>query len=1457
MKKEDLATEFDGTRLFTENDGTDVSAQKDYWLKVFEDEVPMLSLAHQTKGKTHSGRREQLRVSLPCVLADNVRGLAAKNGLTAYAVMLSAFYILLKKYAAQEDFVVGLPNPDGVCGESAETLDFLAVRGQPEKNKSVQTFLSETEENLTMASRNRAVSLRSLMGELQRKNILQADSLFDVIFVMQDSNDSFGLADGSVLDDPAFRNAAASTDFVWILTENSQKSYDVTIDYASDWFDASLMGAMAGTFQRILEAVTRDAEAVIGALDVISDEDRALILGEFNATDSPYDRTLTIIDAFQKYVKESPDSVAVKLGSSSLTYAQLDQKSNQIARVLLESGIDKGEIIGLIGNRSLLTIAGMLGIMKAGGAYLPIDPTYPKDRVEFMLEDSGARMLLTDEGELPAAFGGKVIRMNEMDGTDDSAVDVKLVPNDLAYVIYTSGTTGKPKGVLLEHKGVINLTHCYGQAMDITRDDVMLQFANMAFDASVWEIFNALLNGAAVCLVTRDIIDDIKAFEEYVKENGVTIASFPPQYYLQLGDVSFKLVLTAGSETNEDVIRKATKDGIYINGYGPTENTVSATFWKIDHFDDTMTVNIGRPMHNAKVFIMDGMTLCGIGMPGELCITGSSLARGYLNRPALTDEKFVDNPFGEGKMYRTGDLARWLPDGTIAFMGRIDHQVKIRGFRIELGEIEETIRKQPGINDAAVIVAADESGSKTIFAYVVSSERVDVRNLRQEIAKTLPGYMVPTGIMQIEKIPLTPNGKLNKNALPKMEESGGDDMAAPVNELQRFVLDVWKKCLNKEGIGIRSMFFEVGGDSLNMLTVIAELKKQGFDVKVKDLQDYPTVEQLCSEILGKQDVELVLEEPEELVIEKYDNYINAIVSYYDNLTWDDYDCFYRPISIIGESFCRDYFDIIAMMNSFYTVYNFGNMFDFSYLYGNHQVEESGYLAFFGKVLEEKLGIRMEKFTFSSPEQMHGRIKEAIDKQCPVLVPIDPITLVYAPHYNLFHDNHYVIIKGYDSQRERYIMLDNLQLDNGTSTVYNDFFISYATLYDSVKAMSALGGDPNEGYFYLFSRTDYQNAKSITANDALHELITMLSAMENGTVPYIYLEEDALHTISSMLDYFRTHAFSDMVESKEPRLQMIYQLYLWITLIYKYQQHDEITQLLYAILLGIETNINQKNTFFKSLNSLLKKCNVDDARINAVLEAEQKLTALWLNVKQFIFMLTNREEVPEAEIAMAVSEAKQQESVFRKTLIGMDETIRQLQMSVPGNRKAQAEASKRGYFVENINDAKIEFIKDDIRIELDSEKLYSLWSNEDNAVKIGKYVRSENWEVSTTISVEYTPEENRFQDGLVVYLEKSSKLLYGIVVSDVSTILVELHCPELGNDYLLLTFKLPSDIKRVSIRVRKVADNLSFEYFDISKSDWICAKTIVQKSKVERVALVSRDWFHTNHTAYFSDIQFSW
>ncbi|UTX47435.1 non-ribosomal peptide synthetase [Chryseobacterium sp. MA9] len=608
----------------------------------------------------------------------------------------------------------------------------------------------------------------------------------------------------------------------------------------------------------------------LGAAILLSSEDREKLLNGFNKTGWDYHHEETLESLFRKQTLLHPDKTAVVYQNQEITYRDLDQRSNQIANLLLSQGIKEGKYVPVWLDRSLEWVAAVLGVIKTGAAYVPIDPAYPAKRVEFILSDTAADIIITNQNLAPLLSETektKVFDLSSMENLNHLSSDdpeIKIHQNSLAYTIYTSGSTGKPKGVMVSHQAIQHLVTWHNHHFHVDYSSKLTLVAGLAFDISVWETWSALISGATIFIADHEDRTDAHALVDYYRRNQITHGFVPSVLGPQVvnntrnyNDLKLKYLFTGGEKLKPVLTTELSYE--LIDYYGPTECTVFATFKKVKDINGEYVSSIGKPIANAKAYILgENMELLPLGAVGELCIGGNILADGYLNNEELTDSKFIDNPFRETeKLYRTGDLAKWKPDGDIEFLGRIDNQVKIRGFRVELGEIERTLLQQKNIKEAVVISRDTGGNSKYLIAFIVSRSEAekDISSVRNALKEELPGYMIPAQIIFIDKIPLTANGKTDAQALKDLADKEAKELISfepPTNETERIVVDVWSSALERPVINITDNFFDIGGNSLLVATVAVALERK-LDLKVylRDIYQFPVLQELSEVLIAR------------------------------------------------------------------------------------------------------------------------------------------------------------------------------------------------------------------------------------------------------------------------------------------------------------------------------------------------------------------------------------------------------------------------------------------------------------------------------------------------------------------------------------------------------------------------------------------------------------------------------
>lgn len=819
-----------------------------YWEELLADYDEMADIKPMVKPESKEEQISQIGIKITEKVSRSLIQLADSLNVTIDAIAEAAWGIVLQNYNGVDDVVYGRV----VSGRNAilkgiDNIVGLFINTVPARVKCQnRTVVSELIKELQLQGEKRNdysyCSLAEIQGLTQQKS-----ELIKTIFLFENYEAN---------EDKYIETARKQTNYaINVCASFDGSTLKFEIIYNANLYRQEEIQILLNRIETVIHTFVADPDEKCLNINLITEDEKAKILGQFNNTDTNYPKNKTVIELFEEQVEKTPENIALIFENRQMTYKSLNQKVNQLAAKIREHGIIPDDFVVILAERSIEMIVGILSILKAGGAYVPIDPTYPKDRVKFMLEDCRPKVILTfqtefDTEEIP------MIKLEEENYKPGEFTNLMRVskPNHLAYCIYTSGTTGKPKGSLIENKSIVRLVKDTN-FIELSEKSVIMQTGSMSFDASTLEVWGALLNGGKLILAPGDVITNSKNLEECLKKYEVNTMWLTSSLYNQMIQSdqeifdNLRYLLIGGEKLSEEHVRmfKNRKNSVkLINGYGPTENTTFTTTYEIpEQFD---MIPIGKPIANTKVVILNKDRLCGIGLPGELCTSGDGLARGYLNRPDLTAKQFIDNPFIKGKLYRTGDLAKWLPDGNIEYLGRVDEQVKIRGFRIELGEIENVIRKLALIKDAAVIVRVNESGDKSICAYMVSDQKLSITNVRELLTELLPEYMIPTYIMQIDKIPITRNGKLNKRALPQVEMKSEREYISPRNQKEKILCLVFSEILGIEMVGVKDSFFELGGDSIKAIRIVSKMRNEGYELSVKEIMNKNTVEAIAHTI---------------------------------------------------------------------------------------------------------------------------------------------------------------------------------------------------------------------------------------------------------------------------------------------------------------------------------------------------------------------------------------------------------------------------------------------------------------------------------------------------------------------------------------------------------------------------------------------------------------------------------
>ena len=759
-----------------------------------------------------------------------------------FITLLAAFQTLLHRYSGQTDLAIGSPvanrNREETEGLIGFFLNTLVLRGDLSGNPTFRELLSRAREVALAAYGHQDVPFEKLVEELQPERSLGHSPLFQVMFVVQQPDvpiDLLGLAPS--YEGLALGGTTAKFDLT-LFVEDGADAMRCMIEYATDLFDAATIARMGDHFQRLVAGIVANPDQKISALPLLSERERAQQLVEWNDTARAYGADACLHELFEQQVDRTPDAVALVAGARTLTYRELDARANQLAHHLRACGVTPGALVGIFLERSEQLVIALLAALKSGAAYVPLDPTYPKDRLAFIHADAHPHVLVTEaalDGRLPE-LGVHVVRVDgdreiaAIAGAPATRLPASASRHHLSHVIYTSGSTGRPKGVAIEHAVMVNYARFSGELHPKGELRACLFATSVCFDMSLFELFVPLALGGRVI-----VVDDVFSLPSVAATAGITYLNAVPSVlaaYLRTGALpsTLEAISCAGEPLSNGLVQQLHAAGVprVYDFYGPTETFIAT--WSLRSGEGTAV--IGRPIANAQIYLLDAHgELVPRGARGELHVGGDGLAREYLHRPELTAERFIANPFGPGRLYKTGDVARWLPDGTLAYVGRIDHQVKIRGFRVEPGEIEVLLGNHPAVRAVAVIAREDVPGDRRLVAYVVGSDAsapLAVSELRAYVKAHLPDYMVPSAFVLLDALPQTPNGKIDRKALPA-PEAGRAALAraytAPRTPTQARIAAIWSELLGVGEVGIDDNFFELGGHSLLATQVVSRIRE--------------------------------------------------------------------------------------------------------------------------------------------------------------------------------------------------------------------------------------------------------------------------------------------------------------------------------------------------------------------------------------------------------------------------------------------------------------------------------------------------------------------------------------------------------------------------------------------------------------------------------------------------------
>ncbi|ELS00501.1 amino acid adenylation enzyme/thioester reductase family protein [Xenococcus sp. PCC 7305] len=882
------------------------SIQVNYWQQQLGNNLSILNLPtdypRPTK-LTYQGANQSFTLSP--ALTQALKTLCQKEGVTLFMLLLAAWNVLLHRYSQQTDIVVGTPIANRNREEIENLIGFfvntLVLRTDLEGNPSFQELLQRVKKVTLGAYSHQDLPFEQLVEELKPERHLNRNPLFDVMFSLQNAPEAELTLPGLTLSSFEESGNTAKFDLSLDMFESAAGLSGV-FEYSTDLFASNTIARMIGNFQVLLEAIATQPETAIAQLPLLTKEARQQLLFNWNDNLAEYPVAQSIHILFEQQVAQTPDAIALVFQKQSLTYRQLNEQANQLARCLRDLGLEAGEFIGIYQERSPNFLISILAILKAGAAYIPMDHSYPSARIEYMLSNSQVRFLLVDSGCIKAILNSTqdyadLQYLINLDSESESklkeltilgsrswrhlAADnlgISVTGIEPAYMIYTSGSTGLPKGTIIRHGGAINHIYAEYDALSLSSDLTFLQSAPASSDISVWQFLAPLLIGGKTVIINQETLCNPQQLFQVIQQNQITLVELVPvvlrSFVNHLSQVapeartlpSLQWMMVTGESVSVDLVNQWLKlypNIAIVNAYGPSEASDDITQEIITQPlpENSNTVAIGKPLANLNLYLLDSnQQLVPVGVPGEICVSGYGVGLGYWRNEEKTQANFIANPFPETAkplpgvttdlLYKTGDLGRWLDNGSIEYLGRIDNQVKIRGFRIELGEIETAIAKYPGVKDAVVNACTDKNGENRLVAYYIAPQSLDSKQLRECLKAKLPDYMMPSAWVQLEVFPLTPNGKCDLKSLPIPDfESSTSKYIAPRNSTETSLTKIWQEVLNLEQIGINDNFFELGGHSLLATQISSKIRHSlAIELPLRCLFEYPTIAELAPQL---------------------------------------------------------------------------------------------------------------------------------------------------------------------------------------------------------------------------------------------------------------------------------------------------------------------------------------------------------------------------------------------------------------------------------------------------------------------------------------------------------------------------------------------------------------------------------------------------------------------------------
>jgi amino acid adenylation domain-containing protein len=1393
--------------------------QKEYWHRMFEKDVPVLNMKTDFPRQLRQGfQGDNIEFCIDTSLADGIRKMIKQNQISENQFFLSAYAILLNLYTAQTDFVIG----SVVHGRNQPQLqkslgmfnNFIPLRLSVDDSQTVEACLHRCSEVIRKSYSNIDYPYNLIIRDLKLHQDQTRNPLFDtmLIYHSQFDNYSFKTANLPLIQDYTLINTkTAKLDFKFDIYTNEDGTYRCCLEYSTNLFRQETMAHFSRYFHKLLCNIVRQPAINVKDINLHTEQEQRDILKALDNTEitKETDKNYSIVSAFENQAADQGDKTAIKLCGENMSYKQLNQQADRLQHMLVSEGVKKGDVIALQIERSLEMIVAIIGVIKAGGIYLPIAQDSPKERMRYILENSGAKYLLSTDSK-QSCESLKHLSMADRQAYTPLKQSVRLSGDDGLYIIYTSGTTGKPKGVMVTHGNVLNLIMNKNKEFSFGSDDVWTMFHNYYFDFSVWEMYGALLYGGTLVLVPEETVIDSHRFLEQIRREKVTVLNQTPTAFKNLIHVdaldagrclqSIRYVIFGGEALHPAAILHIFNkyDHIaFVNMYGITETTVHVSFKKITRADIAAGIsNIGKPIPGLRVLILDmHMRLVPIGAAGELCVGGRGVSRGYVNSPELSAKQFIEDPFHTGEiLYRSGDFGRMLGDGEIEYLRRNDHQVQIHGFRIEISEVEQALIQHKDISAVVVLPIEAEEGDTFLCAYFAADKDFTVGEIKAHLSDKIPAYMMPLHFVYVERMPMTKNAKVDKKMLPPpiSNIAVGQTFEEAGTQTEYNLTVLWKNLLHVEQIGVHDRFFEIGGNSISAVTLVCKLAEYRVVLTVMDIYNFSTIRELGA-LIDKNSPAFKTLKPEanaKTLKKRRVKMIDSLTGIGQQFDWMQLDCWHRPVGIILGSFQPCFGDILYFNSSFYNSF-------FLDAYGQLLTAPTIeiydiFFQFYEKHLREKLGVAFSAVIYQGKDMFHKRVIELLEQDCPVLIPVDLYEIYYSRLYLGEHHMHYIIIKGYDADNGIYYILDCEQVDYGTSTCYNDFILKFDDVYNAVGSYLQTYHNKAEGFFW-YAKLESNSVYDRT--DCLMDHAQILEKINHNHEPIVFLEKEIIHMHQS------------------GQLSDIYQNIVYL--------------------------LRFKDVYYSELLLFIHETFGQDSKMKAAL-AMNALKSAWGKIQNQIFSNFEEGNAHYGDIDSEMARCIILEESFRNLLIEITKGSRFIH---------QAEDAAKQWKERNHGSGVILMNGQGLQIRHSFDKIDYTWFNVDKAPQMLWPTKKNSCEFSVCVHNQ-GPVGYRYHAGIIVRLISGMKFIFG----NYRQKRIDLSCPEIDMNMPLKA----ASIKRRSIylKVTYAEDLLAFFYKYHETEQYIHFYQYRLIEPVIEIGIISNKWDLFQHAIQLTDIFFN-